>query len=105
MIFLFLVAFIVLSCGTAEQPASEPLPPPPSNGQLTFAADIKPLLTNFCEQCHSGATFMASEPAFLASKAPARIANGSMPQRGSSNYNKWGDTQRQIIAKFVAQAR
>lgn len=105
MILLFLVAFIVLSCGSAEEPVSAPPTQPPSSSELTFAADVKPLLTNYCEQCHSGATFMASEQAFLASKAPARIANGSMPQRGSSNYNKWGDAQRQIIAKFVAQAR
>lgn len=107
MIILFFVAFLVFSCGSPQDAYDEPAPPKPpvNNGSLTFAADVKPLLTTFCEQCHSGATFMSSEQAFLTSKAPTRIGNGSMPQRGSANYNKWGDTQRNLIAKFVSQAQ
>jgi hypothetical protein len=105
MILLFIVAFLLFSCGSGESYEETPAPKPPQNGEkLTFNSDVKPLLVTFCDQCHSGATFMASEQAFRASKAPTRIANGSMPQKGSANYNKWGEAQRSTIAKFVAQA-
>jgi hypothetical protein len=106
MILLFFVAFIVLSCGSGggyETPV--PNDPPKSDNELTFNADVKPILINFCDQCHSGATFLSSEEAFLSSKAPTRIANGSMPQRGSSNYSQFGEKQKTVIAKFVSENR
>lgn len=104
LLFCFLI-----SCGQGSSPSEGPADPVPANpgneGGLTFAGDVQPLLKSYCEECHSGATFIASEAQFLRSSAPTRIANKSMPQRGSKNFSKWGDSQRSIIANFVNEKK
>lgn len=106
MILLFLVAMIVIGCGSGGGYETQvPAEPPKSDGELSFTADIQPVLISFCDQCHSGATFLSSQEAFLGSKAPTRIANGSMPQRGSKNYSQWGEKQKSLIAEFVSENR
>jgi len=114
-ILLLFTAMLLFSCGAPVQeqaPSAPPAPQLPDDGlggglseELTFVADVQPLLRTFCAQCHSDATYIATESAFLSSKAPTRIANKSMPQRGSRNYAQWGDAQRKIIADFVAASQ
>jgi len=87
---------------TAPPPSPRP-PPGPGGGELTFASDIQPLMQQFCAECHSTATFISSQQAFLASKSATRIANKSMPQKQSKTYAQWGDAQRAIVAEFVAE--
>lgn len=110
--YKFLMLLLLASCGSSNggYPDQPPAPPPspgpgPGGGELTFASDIKPLLNSYCAECHSDATFMASEEGFLASKAPTRIANKSMPQRQGKNAAKFGDAQRAIFAEFVADKK
>ena len=106
-----IMLLMLVSCGSSsyppEQPATPPPPPSPGpgGGELTFASDIKPLLNTYCAECHSDATFIASEAGFLSSKAPTRIANKSMPQRQGKNASKFGDAQRAIFAEFVADKK
>lgn len=102
MLFLFLAG-----CGAPtydEEPAT-PTPPAPKPGPTpsnpTFAADIQPLMQRYCAQCHNSDTFISQEDVFLTSKAPARIANGSMPLKSGKNAAEWGATQKAIVAKFV----
>jgi len=107
-----LLLLVVLSgCGgaTAQDPYPAPAPPPArppvdgGSGELTFASDIQPLMQQFCAECHSTATFISSQQAFLASKSATRIANKSMPQRQSKTFAQWGDAQRAIVAQFVEE--
>ena len=108
--FLKSILFLALvsSCGQPAQEPEQPKPvpsptPKPGGDKLTFAADVQPLLQTFCSDCHSDDTFIRSEADFRSSKAATRIANGSMPQKQSKNYNQWGDAQRKLIAQFMAQ--
>lgn len=102
VIFLFLV----VSCGAPiAQAPNEAGPSPagnrPSGGSLTFKDDIKPVLAQYCSECHSSATFIANEGDFLASKAPTRIGNKSMPPSYSKNFAKWGQKQRDLVKSYV----
>lgn len=101
---LILFGFLT-ACGY-QSSKDEPCPQvaPISNpDKPTFAADIKPLMQKFCAQCHNDDTFIAQQEVFLTSKAPARIANKSMPQKAGKNYALWGDAERALVAKFVKQ--
>ena len=105
-----IMLLMLVSCGSSSYPeqhsTQQPVPQPgPGGGDLTFASDIKPLLNTYCAECHSDATFIASEAGFLSSKAPTRIANKSMPQRQGKNAAKFGDAQRAIFAEFVADKK
>lgn len=98
-----LILLLFLSaCGAPV--ADDPKPVPvqvPSN--LTFAKDVQPLLQRYCAQCHNDDTFISEENVFLTSKAPTRIANGSMPQKSGKYAAEWGAGQKAIIAKFVLE--
>lgn len=108
-----LLLLCLIACGAPVRDDPAPVTPPPpaqkdppapgGDKALTFNSDVKPLLNSYCAECHSDATFIATEQAFLSSKAPTRIANKSMPQKQSKNYAKWGDAQRAVIAAFVQQ--
>jgi len=98
------------SCGgqqyddSAKEPEPFPSPGPgPSTGQ-TFG-DVQPLLQKFCSECHSDAVFIANEKGFLASKAPVRVANKSMPPSFSKTYSQWKEADRQSIAAFVSSKK
>lgn len=108
--YKFLLLFLLASCGSSQQsgepiPDPRPIPAPGGGDELTFNSDIKPMLQSYCAECHSDATFIASEAGFLSSKAPTRIANKSMPQRQGKNAAKFGDAQRAIFAEFVADKK
>lgn len=103
-----LLFIALMSCGQPAPEPEEPKPvpsptPKPGGDKLSFAADIQPVLKTFCSDCHADDTFLKSEADFRSSKAATRIANGSMPQKQSKNYNQWGDAQRKMIAQFIAQ--
>lgn len=103
--FKFILAFLLVGCGATARDDEAPVStPPPVKAGLTFAGDVKPLLDKFCAKCHASDTFLASEQAFLSSKAPTRIANKSMPQKQSANYAQWTDAERGLIANFVARS-
>lgn len=98
------------SCGgqqyddTPKEPEPFPRPGPgPSTGQ-TFG-DVQPLLQKFCSECHSDAVFIANEKGFLASKAPVRVANKSMPPSFAKNYSQWKEADRQSINAFVSSKK
>jgi len=98
------------SCGgqqyddSAKEPEPFPSPGPgPSTGQ-TFG-DVQPLLQKFCSECHSDAVFIANEKGFLASKAPLRVSNKSMPPSFSKTYSQWKEADRQSIAAFVSSKK
>jgi hypothetical protein len=101
------VLLFLFACGRApsNDPTPVPVPKKTGGGELTFNSDVKPLLTSYCAECHSDATFISNENSFLNSKAPTRIANKSMPQRQSKNFAKWSDAQRAIVAAFVEESR
>jgi len=106
-----LIALVLLmfcfSCGQSggyqDEPAPAPSPGPgPSPGPSGDAfGDIQPLLQKFCSECHSDAVFIATEKGFLASKAPTRVSNKSMPPNFSKTYSQWKDSDRQRIMAYV----
>jgi len=108
MKFLFLMFLMLVGCGspvseeTVQEDPGPSGPVEPGDGSApTFASDVKPLLQTYCAECHSDATFISNEAAFLKSKAPTRIGNKSMPPSYSKNFAKWGNEQRAIVKSFV----
>lgn len=106
-----LLMFLFISgCGAPYAPPPEPVepeapgkPPVDTPSNPTFAEDVQPLMQKYCAQCHNDETFISQEDVFLTSKAPVRIANGSMPLKSGKNAAQWGAAQKAIVAKFVQQ--
>ena len=107
-IFCLLFLIFAYSCGQQapvedRSPAPGPSPNPKQQNRddETFA-DIQPLLTKFCSECHSDAVFISNEKGFLASKGPTRIQNKSMPPAYAKLAGQWTSADRDRILKFVA---
>lgn len=86
MRFIALVFLITaFACGAPpapEQKTPGPVPvpnPKPQPGGKTSFADAQSIMQNYCVECHSGAAFIKSESALIASSAKARVQNASMP--------------------------
>lgn len=103
-IFAFLLLILALSCGQQsayDDRSPEPAPKDkPIPGEDTFA-DVQPLIKKFCSECHSDAVFISNEKGFMASKAPLRIQNKSMPPAYAKLYGQWTAADRDRILKFV----
>jgi hypothetical protein len=106
-LFLLLAALLPSSCGARRQ---LPLPddkdqlpddPEPNEPSEDSWGDVQPLLSSFCSECHSDAVFMSTERGFIASKAPARLINKSMPPSYAKAYGKWTSADRQRLIDFV----
>jgi len=106
-LFLLLAALLPSSCGGRRQlplpDDQDQLPDEPDpidNGEDSWG-DVQPLLSSFCSECHSDAVFMSTERGFIASKAPARLINKSMPPSYAKAYSKWTSADRQRLIDFV----
>lgn len=106
VILLIGLGFCFLSsCGIEKTemvpaPVTPPVDKPP--GGFSFQRDVKPILDSNCalSGCHANAAFLATEGAFLNSKGPARITNGSMPPSYSPKYGQWSPEQRNTILSW-----
>ncbi len=109
LIFMIGLAMCLMSCGGSKTTERVVTTPPSGNvgngGELSFDADIKPILDENCalSGCHANAPFLASKDDFINSKGPQRITNSSMPPSYSPKYGQWTqDDKNSILAWFDA---
>ena len=75
---VFLLALLLISCGTDKESAPGP-GPGPDNGKTSWQR-VSQIHDQYCIQCHSNSSFIRSEALLKASTAKQRVNNGNMPQ-------------------------
>lgn len=103
LIVLFIATLFLSSCGSEEKkPAPAPAPVDPKITAY-WQNEMKPLIKEYCIQCHATSEFVSSGKGWTNSNAKSRVQDGSMPPPGSAPAQAMRESERLVLVKFPNQ--